>query len=211
MKELNSGAFQQLRNRNQLTEFLAGDEGLPIKYDMLTGKPVREYDFMTRMFNMFSPVHFNLDYAPGKQLLFDAGYDMRLTAYTNPAKIDLSDYPELRSKYQMLIGKQNLEKQLAQLATRKNIQDSLAQMEKDKADGKYNIDPEPTTTRGDCSFIRRAQNRAWGQLAQDPEVIHLINSAKAAQAADANRRRGQFDLADTYRDKNQELLNMPIK
>ena len=212
MKELNSGAFQQLRNRNQLTEFLAGDEGLPIKYDMLTGKPVREYDFMTRMFNMFSPVHFNLDYAPGKQLLFDAGYDMRLTAYTNPAKIDLSDYPELRSKYQMLIGKQNLEKQLAQLATRKNIQDSLAQMEKDKADGKYNIDPGTYDHNEQIArLIRRAQNRAWGQLAQDPEVIHLINSAKAAQAADANRRRGQFDLADTYRDKNQELLNMPIK
>ena len=74
--------------------------------------------------------------------MFDAGYDMRLTAYTNPAKIDL--LITLNSQVSD-VDWQNLEKQLAQLATRKNIQDSSL-TEKDKADGSrrrsWNLRPQ---------------------------------------------------------------------
>ena len=54
MKELNSGWQDAIRNRNLITEGLAIDGGLPTKYDMLNGKPIRNWDFPTRMFNMFS-------------------------------------------------------------------------------------------------------------------------------------------------------------
>ena len=70
MKELNSGWQDAIRNRNLISENLAPNQ-LPIKYDMLTGQPIKDWDFVTRMFNAFSPVNFNMDYSPGRKLLFD--------------------------------------------------------------------------------------------------------------------------------------------
>ena len=115
MKELSADMEDSLRNRNQLTESLTG-KPLPIKYDFLTGKPINDWDAPTRLFNMFSPVQFNLDYSPGKQLLFDSGYDLRVSAYSTPTGVSLKDSPEVRSLYQQAMGKQNLDKQLTELA-----------------------------------------------------------------------------------------------
>ena len=63
-RELGSDIGSAIRNRNLLSEKLAPEE-LPIKYDMLTGKPIKDHDFVTRMFNAISPVQFNMDYLPG--------------------------------------------------------------------------------------------------------------------------------------------------
>ena len=46
---------------------------------------------MTRMFNAISPVQFNLDYSPGRELLFNSGYDLRTLGYSAPDGTDLSD------------------------------------------------------------------------------------------------------------------------
>ena len=78
MREINSGVFQSWQNRNLATEVLPGIEGLPIKYDMLNGQPLRKHDFMTRAFNMISPVQLNMDQSVGRQFLFDSGYDLSL-------------------------------------------------------------------------------------------------------------------------------------
>ena len=126
-RELSSGIGESIRNRNLVTENLAG-EPLPIKYDMLTGRPIKDHDFMTRAFNMFSPVHFNLDHGEGKQFLFKSGYDLRVATYYAPDGTDLTDHPEIRSRYQQLIGEQNLELQLARLAKSPKVQASLEQM-----------------------------------------------------------------------------------
>ena len=67
MRELNSGFIDAMRNRNLAFENLPGED-LPIKYDILSGNPVNPYDFMTRAFNMFSPISFNLTSSPGRQL-----------------------------------------------------------------------------------------------------------------------------------------------
>ena len=50
-------------------ETIAG-EALPVKYDMLNGKPIKNYDFFTRAFNAVSPVSLNLTVSPGRQFLF---------------------------------------------------------------------------------------------------------------------------------------------
>ena len=63
-RELNSDIWTAIRNRNQLTE--GGADQLPIKYDLLNGKSIKEQNFGTRMFNMFSPIQFNLDGGPGR-------------------------------------------------------------------------------------------------------------------------------------------------
>ena len=89
-RELGSDIGSAIRNRNLLSEKLAPEE-LPIKYDMLTGKPIKDHDFVTRMFNAISPVQFNMDYSPGRKLLFDSGYDLRTSTYFAPDGTDLSE------------------------------------------------------------------------------------------------------------------------
>ena len=54
LKEINGDIFSQVRSRNQVSEHLTTQQ-LPIKYDMLTGKPIGEWDFPTRMLNMINP------------------------------------------------------------------------------------------------------------------------------------------------------------
>ena len=96
MKELNAGFGDSIRNRNQITEGLTSDP-LPVKYDFLTGQPINNWSFPTRIFNAVSPVQFNLDYSPGKTLLFNSGYDLRASAYSTPTGVSLKDAPEVRS------------------------------------------------------------------------------------------------------------------
>ena len=91
---------------------------------------------MTRAFNMFSPVAFNLDYNEGREFLFQSGYDLRIATYYSPDGDDLTDYPEIRSAYQRAMGVQNLERDLAKLARKRWIQDSLEQMYKDIRSGR---------------------------------------------------------------------------
>ena len=111
MRELNSGINDSLRNRNLLMEPLAVKE-LPVKYDILNGQPIKNYDFMTRMFNMFSPVQVNLDYSPGRKLLYESGYSTRLSTFTAPDGTNLRRQPAIRSEFQRAIGTQNLEAKL---------------------------------------------------------------------------------------------------
>ena len=213
MKELNSGFMESIRNRNQVTEFLAGEEGdLPIKYDILTGKPINNSNFMNRMWNAVSPVQFNLDYSPGRKLLFESKYDIRTTAYSNPDKVDLSDAPEVRSMFQKAIGEQNLDKQLAELAKRPSVKKSLAKMEKDLANGDHKIDPI-TYPHNELigALFDKAKKRAWAKIARDPKVAKLIAAQKAADAADINRGRGDYERTDIKFKQSEDLLNMPIK
>ena len=94
-RELGSDLQSSIRNRNLITEGIA-IEPLPIKYDILTGKPIKDHNFPTRMFNAISPVNFNLDYSPGRELLFNSKYDMRTSTYSAPDGTDLSDSPKVR-------------------------------------------------------------------------------------------------------------------
>ena len=106
-RELGSGIDQAVRNRNLAFEGLPGSD-LPIKYDILTGRPIKEHDFITRTFNAISPVSFNLDHSPGRQFLFDSGYDLRTSTYYSPDGVNLTDSPDVRSLFQKAIGDQNL-------------------------------------------------------------------------------------------------------
>ena len=104
-RELGSDIASSIRNRNLITEKLASNQ-LPIKYDMLTGQPIKDHDFVTRMFNAFSPVQLNMDYSPGRQMLFDSGYDLRQSTYYGPDGTNLTNSPRVRSLFQKAIGDQ---------------------------------------------------------------------------------------------------------
>jgi len=211
MKELNSGFLDNIRNRNQLSEALSGDP-LPVKYDLLTGDPIKDHDFPTRMFNMFSPVQMNLDYSPGRAMLFNSGYDLRIAGYSSPTGVSLKDSPAVRSMYQQAIGKQGLQKKLDKLAESQKVKDSLAQMEADKNAGRFGKDPmDYHHNRVIRQLMNDAQRRAWASIAQDPEVAQLIEKKRLLDSAKANTRRGNYDAANTVYDQAQEVLNMPIR
>ena len=190
MKELNSGWWDAIRNRNLMTENIAGEGALPIKYDMLNGQPVREYDFVTRMFNVFSPVQLNLDQGPGRKLLFDSGYDLKMSTYYGPDGTDLSNSPHLRSKFQKYIGDQNLELELNKLAQDPRVIRSLAQMNRDRDTGHRDIDPRKAYMHNILidRLFKQARKRAWGLMKNDQEIQAMIEKERQKQAL-INRRR----------------------
>ena len=176
MKELNTGILDSIRNRNLISEYLPGDD-LPTKYDLLNGKPIKDYDFMTRAYNMFSPISLNLDYSAGRQLLFDSGYDVRMSTYFSPMGEDLSDSPRIRSMFQKAIGDQNLERQLERLSESPRIQASLDQMYADIRGGKrgeYDSEDYYHNLKIDQIF-QRARKAAWAKIMNDPYVVALRN------------------------------------
>ena len=154
-RELNSGIGDALRNRNLLFEKFPGED-LPIKFDLLTGNPIKDWDPLTRFWNAFSPVQLNLDYSEGRELLFKSGYNLRMSTYYSPGpnSINLTDSPMIRSKFQKAIGDLNLEKELTKLSRNKKIQASILEMEKDIRNG----------NRGDYESKDYYHNKMIGQL-----------------------------------------------
>jgi len=129
-RELSSGISDAIRNRNLLTEQIAS-EPLPIKYDLLSPNPIKDWEPMTRMWNATVPIQFNLDYSPGRKLFFDSGFDYRMSVYYAPDGTNLSDYPAIRSKFQKAISERNFELKLNKMAKDPKILASLEDMEND--------------------------------------------------------------------------------
>ncbi len=182
MREIGSGIDQSLRNRNLATEAFT-DRPLPIKYDMLNGKPIKEWDFLTRAFNMFSPITLTLDQSPGRQFLFDSGYDLRLSTYYAPDSTNLTDSPTIRSLFQKAIGDQNLERKLDKLAQDPKAIESLKLMRKDIRDGKRaQYDARNYWHNGKIDdLFQEARRKAWASIMDMPEVAELIAEQKEAK------------------------------
>ena len=192
-RELGSDINSSIRNRNKITENIAGDP-LPIKYDILTGKPIKDHNFVTRMFNAVSPVNFNLDYSEGRQFLFNSGYDVREATYTAPDGTDLSDSPKVRSMYQKAIGDQNLLEVFDKMAKEESIQVSIAEMEWHKKNGMRDVEPRsfPHYKRIAKAFDK-AKKRAWASLKKDTDVQKLIIEERNQKVKNVKANRGTID------------------
>ena len=174
-RELNSGIVDSIRNRNLATENIAFDGGLPIKYDILSGRPVKPYDFMTRAFNMFSPISFDLTSSEGRTMLFNSGYDMRLSVMYSPEGDNLTDEPRLRSAFQQAIGNQNIEVKLNRLAKDPKVQESIQQMMKDIASGQrseFEVMDYYHNKAIDAIF-QKARRIGWNTVKSDPNIQAL--------------------------------------
>ena len=189
-RELGSEIGDSIRNRNLITEALAA-EPLPIKYDMLTGQPIKDHDFLTRMFNAISPVQLNMDYSPGRKLLFDSGYDLRTSTYFAPDGTDLSKNPRIRSLFQEAIGKQNILLKLDKLAANPGILESIKEMEYDRDNGLRHVDPKKYAHNRRIKLIfENAKRIAWNQIKNDPRIQELIMEERRKQldGINANKR-----------------------
>ena len=192
-RELGSDINSSIRNRNLITENIAGDP-LPIKYDILTGKPIKDHIFPVRMFNAISPVNFNLDYSRGREMLFNSGYDMRTSTYSAPDGTDLSDSPKIRSMFQKAIGDQNLLAKFDAMADDPTMQTSIAEMEWHKKNGMKDVEPKsfPHYARIKREFDR-AKKRAWATIKNENDVQKLIREEREQTLKNRKANRGTID------------------
>ena len=164
MREINGSITESIRNRNLSTEH--GDWALPVKYDMLNGKPIRDWNFFERMWNALSPVNLQMVDSPGRNLLWNSNYDLRPVSYSSPDGIDLSDHPHVRSWYQQEMGLLNVEADLDKLAKRKDVQASVQRMNDDLRNGKRELDPMKAYMHNDLihSKFEAARKQAWANV-----------------------------------------------
>ena len=200
MREINSGIFQSYRNRNLFAEYLPGGD-LPVKYDMLNGKPIREYDFMTRAFNVISPISVNLDESDGRRFLFDSGYDLRMSTYYAPDGTNLTDNPEIRSRFQQAIGELNLEYQLELLAKDPKIISSMQLMVSDIKAGRrgdFNARDYYHNIMIDRLF-KRYRKTAWMNIRNEKNIAAIIEEQKQKKQQQIAKRFSSYNLTNMYK------------
>jgi hypothetical protein len=205
MREVNRNMWDQIRQRNLWAQPLVGENdtgGLPYKYDWLSGEVLRDWDFMTRMWNAVSPVQMNLDYSEGRSLLHESQYDISETFMTMDG-VDLRKHPEVRSLLQQEVGQEGLEEALNQLAARPDVQASMQQMRDDIAAGRRNLDPMEAYLHNDLikALIRKAKRRAWARIKNNPDVQTIIKDQKAVQREERESRRDSSSV--------RRILDMP--
>ncbi len=197
-RELGSGIEDAIRNRNLAFEKFPGED-LPIKYDLLNGKPIKEWDPLTRMWNAISPVQFNLDYSEGRNFLFRSGYDLRMSTYYSPGpnSINLTDSPMIRSKYQKAIGDLNLEKELTKLSRQKKIIASILEMEKDIRDGNRGNYESKDYYHNKMigKLFTRARKQAWLNI-QGEDLIQELSSKQIGRKLDRKRKTAQTSFEE---------------
>ena len=200
MREINSGVFQSYRNRNLFAEYLPGED-IPVKYDMLNGKPIRNYDFMTRSFNAISPVSLNLEESDARSFLFNSGYDLRMSTFYAPDGTNLTDDPLIRSEFQKAIGQLNLERDLDKLSRDPQILQSLALMQADIRAGKrgeYNARDYYHNIVIDRLF-KAARKKAWDSIKYQPNIEALIAEQYGKKQKQVEKRFASYNLQNMYK------------
>ena len=202
MKELNSDMWTSIRNRNQATEFLAGKDKLPVKSDLLNGKPINNWNIIGRSFNAVSPISLDIRRrTPGRKLLLSSGYDLKSATYSYGGYSFAKD-AHVRAHFQNAIGTvpvtvgfkkfKNVEEALNYLATRKDIQTSMQQMQEDaRSPANKDLNPNnyPHNTIID-RLMNQARSRAWAIINQpDHPGYDRVQILKSNKDGHTNRTR----------------------
>ena len=200
MREINSGVFQSIRNRNLITEGLAVSQ-LPIKYDMLNGRPLKDWDFMTRLYNAVSPVSLYLDQSAGIDFLFDSGYDLRTSTYFAPDSTNLTDHPYIRSEFQRALGSLNLELELDKFAKDKRMLASMEEMYSDIRSGRraqFNARDYYHNRIIDRLF-KQAKARAWASIKDDPRIAKVVEEQRLEKVRQVDKRQASANILNIYK------------
>ena len=205
MREINSGIKQSIRNRNLVSEALTGinpfADALPIKYDMLNGKPLKDWDFLTRAYNAVSPITLNLEQSEGRNFLFDSGYDLRTSTYFAPDSTNLTDHPYIRSEFQRALGSLNLELELDKFAKDPKMIASMEKMYEDIRSGKraqFNARDYYHNRIIDRLF-KRAKKKAWASIKDDPNIARVIERQRLEKQAQIDKRSASANILNIYK------------
>ena len=202
MRELNADIFESIRNRNLASEYLATDP-LPFKYDMLTGKPLNNWNVLQRAWNAVTPFQINFDdNSPGRRLLLESNYPIRESVY-NANGYDLSDAADVRSMLQQAMGNarinfggrtfENPQAALDHLASRKDVQESIQDMRRELEAGNRFMDPSKSFKHVDLIelVMAQAKDKAWAQISQDPAVQLLVEEQDEKDRQEVRTRANQ--------------------
>ena len=201
MRELDKDfrkGLQTIANRNPILK-----DTLPQKYDILDGSVVREFDPMIRLVNAVSPLQINFVDNPTRRMLRESGFDVVRTLSTDSSGNRLD--AKTRSRYQNLIGKQNIETQLEKLFKEPAIKKEMETYQKIRDLGIRSAtgedsDPEGGLDVQNTEFYRRikqifnqAQRIAESQLYQ--QYPELRQAAINRSATEALQQSNQPDVA----------------
>ena len=160
------------------------------------------------MYNAISPIGLNFDSSPGRHLLMNSNYDLRVTTLTAPDGTSLADNPKIRSLFQQAIGIQDLESKLNKLSQHPKVIESLAHMEADLMRGYKQRNPMDYKHNQMINDIfKKARRDAWANLRSNPDVMMLIAARKKEEAAKYNVNRNP-ELGRTQLDEAKQLLEM---
>ena len=210
--DLARGTADAIRNRNLLTEQIADRPGisqeLPIKYDVLNGNPLKDYQFWQRAINAVLPINLSIDNSsPGRTLFLESGYDKRLSVMTAPdgSGTSLRNYPRARSEYMKYMGLlrdsqtgRNLEEDLNTLAERPDVQASVQDMERNRANGI--TEPDPMKAYKHLTLIdnaiRAAQSRAWQEVKDTEAGMEAIQNRERIEKEERKIRSEQATVPE---------------
>ena len=133
---------------------------------------------------------------------------MRMIAM-RPNGVDLSKEPALRSQYQQEMGKENIQKQLDNLAKDPRAIESLQQMEDDRNNNRKGKEPRDYWVNAQIGRIfNAASQRAWNRVSRDPRAQALIRQKDLLQNSRYAQSIGQHDLSNRRYDELQELRQL---
>ena len=216
MRELESGFWQSVQNRNLWADVVNKDGKLPYRYDVLNGEPLRDWIPLTRLVNGILPINLNVGTTnETRELLMRSGLNLKQTFNTGPSGEDLEGHPDLKSKFQFYMGQQNIEAQLSEVFT-DQIRDSINQMDIDRNSRRSYEQINTLNGRTIHNVFNNAKSIAWSMLLEDPEMggraSALQEMHKLQKLQDNYRMRGdnESDRAiDTEIEKIKNLNNLP--
>jgi hypothetical protein len=207
MRELESGFLESIRNRNLWTDvFTDKEDELPYRYDILNGTKLNDWDPLTRMWNAVSPFNINLAANQTRQLLFRSQVNLAQQFNTGPNSEDLEGMPDLKSRYQFLMGEQNIEASLEKLFQNPQIMQSILDMEEDRDAGRK-YDTKGTLHGTEIMrVITTAKKLAWQQLMQEDSRAATLKEQKALESVKTKQRKGGNN---TKANQIEDLLSFP--
>jgi len=216
MRELESGFWQSVGNRNLWADVVTPGEMLPYRYDILDGSKLKDWNPIVRLVNAVLPISLNVGTNETREMLFRSGLNLKQTFNTGPNGESLEGYPDLKSKYQFYMGQQNIEKQLEKLLIKNDsIRNSIFKMEKARDRG--DVFEAANTVHGPViqEVFKTAKRQAWTMLINDQEYggkAQRLNFVHQLQViGNKKRKRGDHTGANTISDKIKELEKLPYK
>jgi hypothetical protein len=196
MRELENDIGQRFKNRNPM---LKGE--LPMKLDMLTGRPIRLNDPITRLISASTPVSINPSADPVHQQLLDSGYNYALQFDKGPDGEDLT--PD--EKHQMMIyategGK--IGKELAALFKTKRYNEAYKNYRQYVNEGRslkvIPIDKQSHIADMIDPIVRNAKREALNRYRQERGAASVLSPSQNAEMAKRAGRGSDFERQRQY-------------
>ena len=212
MRELESGFWQSIGNRNLWTDVGGGTKALPYRYDTLNGEVLRDWEPLTRLTNALLPFNLNIGASnETREWLMRSGLNLKQTFNTGTGGVSLEGRPDLKSKFNFYLGQQKIEQQLAEVLEDPVIRASIIELERHpEKDFEANYTEHGRVI---LPIFREAKRRAWELLLEDPklgkEATLLSEAHRLGKLQDQYRQQGDSQFVSEIDQQVQRMLSIP--